>query len=52
MTSYGKVRVKQVSDPDGGVHLVPEYDDCRRIALEKNLPLKVGYDRILKDVAG
>jgi uncharacterized protein (TIGR00299 family) protein len=51
ITSYGKVRVKQVSDPDGGIHLVPEYEDCRRIALEKNIPLKVVYDRILKDVA-
>jgi len=50
MTSYGKVRVKEVSDPDGGVHLVPEYEDCRRIALEKKVPLKVVYDTVLKDI--
>ena len=48
-TRFGPVRVKEVSDPGGGVHLVPEYEDCKRIALEKNLPLKVVYDLILKD---
>jgi uncharacterized protein (TIGR00299 family) protein len=52
ITSYGKVCVKEVSDPDGGIHLVPEYEDCRRIALEKNVPRKVVYERILKDISG
>jgi len=49
MTSFGTVRVKEVSDPGGGVHVVPEYEDCRRIALERNLPLKSVYEKILKE---
>ena len=49
-TPFGPVQVKEVSDPVGGVHVVPEYEDCKRIALEKNLPLKAVYDAILKEM--
>jgi uncharacterized protein (TIGR00299 family) protein len=50
-TSYGKVRVKEVSGPAGRVHIVPEYEDCKKIALEKNVPLKVVYEKILKETS-
>ncbi|OEU49074.1 MAG: TIGR00299 family protein [Desulfobacterales bacterium C00003060] len=50
-TSYGKVRVKEVSGPTGRVSVVPEYEDCKRIALEKNVPLKVVYQTIMKETA-
>ena len=50
-TSYGKVHVKEVSGPSGRVSIVPEYEDCRKIALEKNVPLKVVYDTILKETS-
>ncbi|MGE5420490.1 MAG: nickel insertion protein [Chloroflexota bacterium] len=29
------------------VSVKPEYDDCRRIASEKNIPVKEVYSRIL-----
>jgi len=39
-TAHGKVRVK-VSKLDGKVtNVAPEYEDCARIAREKNIPLK------------
>ncbi len=50
-TSFGKIQVKRVKDPDGGERLVPEYDVCREIALKRNLPLRVVYDTIAKEVA-
>jgi len=50
-TSYGKVRVKEVSSPTGRVFVVPEYEDCKRIALEKKVPLKVVYETIVKETA-
>jgi uncharacterized protein (DUF111 family) len=50
-TSYGKVRVKEVLGPKGSISVVPEYEDCRRIALEKNIPLKVVYEAILKETS-
>jgi hypothetical protein len=39
-TAYGDVRVK-ISRANGRIlHVVPEYDDCRKLAVEKNVPLK------------
>jgi uncharacterized protein (TIGR00299 family) protein len=50
-TSYGKVRVKEVSDPTGRTFAVPEYEDCKKIALEKNTPLKLVYETIVKEIS-
>jgi len=46
-TSYGVLRLKLSHAPDGRVHAAPEYEDCRRIAREKNLPLKAVYEAAL-----
>ncbi|MBW1696888.1 MAG: nickel pincer cofactor biosynthesis protein LarC [Deltaproteobacteria bacterium] len=46
-TSLGPARVKKVVDPDGEVRFVPEYEACKAIAMEKNIPLRVVYDTIL-----
>jgi uncharacterized protein (DUF111 family) len=50
-TSYGKVRVKEVSDPGGRTFQVPEYEDCKKIALEQNIPLKLVYENIVKEIS-
>lgn len=39
-TPWGLVRVKIAVAPDGSRNVAPEYEDCRRIALEKNVALK------------
>jgi pyridinium-3,5-bisthiocarboxylic acid mononucleotide nickel chelatase len=39
-TSYGDVRIK-LSRVNGRIlHVAPEYEDCRRLAVEKNVPLQ------------
>src|SRR5205814_2539739 len=39
-TSFGQVRIK-LSRVNGRIlHIAPEYDDCRRLATEKNVPLQ------------
>ena len=39
-TSYGPVRIK-VSRSNGHIlHVTPEYDDCRKIAVERQVPLQ------------
>jgi uncharacterized protein (TIGR00299 family) protein len=39
-TSFGDVRIK-ISRVNGRIlHVAPEYDDCRRLAVEKNVPLQ------------
>jgi len=42
-TEYGAVQVKIARAPDGTVNVAPEYDDCRRIARERGVPLKLVY---------
>ena len=37
---YGRVRVKVSRGPDGVSNISPEYEDCKRLALESGAPLK------------
>jgi uncharacterized protein (TIGR00299 family) protein len=41
-TNWGQIRAKRVETPTG-YSLYPEYEDCRRVALEKKVPLKDVY---------
>jgi hypothetical protein len=43
---WGRVKVKQVLRPDGSFHLLPEFEECRRIAKEKGIPLRDVYSWI------
>jgi uncharacterized protein (DUF111 family) len=42
-TPYGAVRVKLAIAPDGTRNVAPEYEDCRRIAAERGVALKLVY---------
>ncbi len=46
-TIYGEVMCKRSSYKGREVSYKPEYDECRRIALEKDLPLKEVYNNIM-----
>ncbi len=48
-TSYGTVGVKRITNQDGTTRIVPEYEVCRKIAIEKKLPLKNVYENILRE---
>jgi uncharacterized protein (TIGR00299 family) protein len=50
-TRYGEVSIKIVEQPDGGKRAMPEYDDLKRIAAAKSLPIKLIYDEVMR-VAG
>jgi hypothetical protein len=39
-TSYGDVRVKLSRSNGHILHVAPEYDDCRKLAVEKQVPLQ------------
>ena len=45
-TKYGDVRIKVSSGPGGIRKVVPEYEDCKRIADKRKIPL----DRIRKEI--
>lgn len=48
-TSYGRLQVKRIIALDGKVRIMPEYEVCRKIALEKNIPIRIVYDTIAKE---
>jgi len=50
-TVYGSVQAKRIVSPDGSERVVPEYEVCKKIALEKNIPIRIVYDSIIKSFA-
>ncbi len=50
-TRFGVIPVKRIQDSRGESRLVPEYEVCRQIALEKNIPLRSVYDTIIGEAA-
>ena len=39
-TRFGRIRVKRVVAPDGSPRVSAEYDDCKRAARAKGVPLR------------
>jgi pyridinium-3,5-bisthiocarboxylic acid mononucleotide nickel chelatase len=46
-TLYGEVKIKRSFYKDKEVSCKPEFEDCRRIASEKGIPLKEVYNKIM-----
>ena len=51
-TCFGMMRAKKIIDPAGAERIVPEYEECRRVAEEKKIPLRDVYTRVLVNVQG
>jgi pyridinium-3,5-bisthiocarboxylic acid mononucleotide nickel chelatase len=47
-TRFGDVKVKILQEPSGENRITPEYDELKRIAVDKNIPLHVLRDEIVK----
>ncbi len=47
-TEYGPIRVKISATTNGEKQISPEYEDCRKIAGEKDIPLRSVYDASLQ----
>lgn len=45
-TRFGEIRVKCVLDPSGRRRCTPEFDACRKVAQERNVPLTEIYDAV------
>ncbi|MEK6563365.1 MAG: hypothetical protein AABZ59_09310 [Candidatus Binatota bacterium] len=42
------MKVKIIEEPDGTKRATPEYEDLKRIAMAKKIPLKVLYGEVLR----
>jgi uncharacterized protein (TIGR00299 family) protein len=49
-TPYGTIKVKIAEEPDGTRRVAPEYDDLKRIAAAKKIPLKLLYDEVVRSI--
>ncbi len=49
-TPYGEVTVKRITGVDGRVRMAPEFEDCRRIAVERNIPIRIVYETIQREI--
>jgi hypothetical protein len=47
-TPYGTIRVKVVEEPNGLQRVAPEYEDLKRVAAAKHIPLKLLYDEVVR----
>jgi hypothetical protein len=50
-TRFGVVRVKVVQEPDGTKRASPEYDDLKRIASAKKIPLQRIHNEVMRNFA-
>ncbi len=50
-TSYGVIAVKRIKDPQGNIRIVPEYEVCRKIAIERKVPLRIVYETVTREAA-
>jgi len=48
-TKYGRIRFKLARWEGSLVNLSPEYEDCKRLALKRRVPLKEVYDEARKE---
>ena len=44
-TSWGAVQGKKISTP-AGVVITPEYEECRRLAVERGVPIRQIYEEV------
>lgn len=49
-TSFGKIRVKVVKGGPGRVRLMPEYDDLKKIARSRGIPLRSLMEKIKREI--
>ncbi len=47
-TRFGEVTGKKIRGIDGKKRMVPEFEDCRTLALEKGIPIRKAYAQIQK----
>ena len=51
-TRFGAITVKVAEEPGGGKRATPEYDEARKIAASRKVPLKAVYDEVTRCFAG
>jgi uncharacterized protein (TIGR00299 family) protein len=48
LTPWGEMGAKRITAPDGNKRIVPEYEECRKVALEHGVPLLDVYRAVVR----
>ncbi len=48
-TRFGKIKAKRTRDPQGAVRIVPEYEECKKIAQAKGIPIRAVYETVYRE---
>ncbi len=46
-TKWGKVGAKAIKRPDGTIDIVPEFEECKRLSEEKDIPIAKIYKEVI-----
>jgi pyridinium-3,5-bisthiocarboxylic acid mononucleotide nickel chelatase len=49
-SSFGEIQVKEIIMPSGDKKIIPEYDDCKKIADSKGISLKEVQEKLLHEL--
>ena len=49
--SMGPVAIKKAVLPDGETRWIPEFESCRRVAREQNMPIRSAYEQIAREAS-
>lgn len=49
-TSYGEIRVKKAYVDEKDFKVKPEYEDCKRAALENNVPIRKVLEEVYNSI--
>jgi len=49
-TEYGEVKIKRSFFKEREVSCKPDFEDCRKIAIEKGIPVKEVYNKIMASI--
>ena len=47
-TAWGELTAKRTIDPDGHARIIPEYEECRRVAKEIQVPIRKVFEAVLR----
>ncbi len=50
-TKFGEIFAKKVTNPDNSIEIMPEYEEMKKIAKNKNIPLKKVYSQVNLDIS-
>lgn len=50
-TPFGEIPARRMTAPDGSARVAPEFEDCKKVALAMNIPIRAVYEAVIQNAA-